>query len=88
MIETILLELNKIQIKILIVLSKGKSLTRNQLIESIKVSRTTIYDNLEKLLNVNLIRKFSKRIGNIGRPLVYWYIPKYINKKDIKELIK
>lgn len=35
-------------------------------------SRTTVYDNLEKLMKQGLVERFSKRIGKAGRSPVYW----------------
>jgi len=35
-------------------------------------SRTTVYDNLKKLLDQGLVERFSKRIGKVGRSPVYW----------------
>jgi len=34
--------------------------------------RTTIYDNLYKLLKRGLVEKFCKSNGKRGRPTVYW----------------
>jgi predicted transcriptional regulator len=47
--------------------------SRPELVEELKLPRTTIYDNLEKLLINNLIKK-SKRKNPIGRPTTIWNI--------------
>lgn len=36
--------------------------------------RTTVFDNLDKLLERGLIEKFTKNNGTRGRPPVYWKI--------------
>ncbi len=83
--------LTPIQTIIFSELSHGKSLTRGDLVKKCDSKRTTIYDNLVKLQKKKLVLKFVKRAEDNerpiwGRPIVYWYIPKYI-PKSIRENI-
>ncbi len=59
-------------------LSKGMSLTRKDFVEKFNRARTTIYDNLQKLEKRKLIRRFVRGNGLRGRPITFWYIPKYL----------
>jgi len=61
-----------LQIKILNTLEKRGALTRSDLIKYLKAPRTTIYDNLTRLQNHNLVRKFSRPTNSRGRPLVFF----------------
>lgn len=70
-----------IQTNIFTELSHGKSLTRHDLVEKLKKTRTTIYDNLLKLQKEKLVQKFSRNNEERGRPLVLWYIPRHILKE-------
>ena len=46
--------------------------TRNDLINKLNLARTTIYDNLTRLQNYNLVRKFSRPTNSRGRPEVFF----------------
>ncbi|MHA1721244.1 MAG: helix-turn-helix domain-containing protein [Promethearchaeota archaeon] len=54
------------------VLEKNGPLTRSDLVKKLSSPRTTIYDNLTRLQNHNLIRKFSRPTNSRGRPLVFF----------------
>lgn len=54
------------------VLEKNGPMTRADLVKSVDSPRTTVYDNLMRLQNFNLIRKFSRPTNNRGRPLVFF----------------
>lgn len=58
-----------------------KDLDRDALVKSLAMPRTTIYDNLSKLKAKGVIRKYIRRDGKRGRPLVFWKL-----KKEIKIL--
>ena len=49
-----------LQKTLLNVLEKNGPLTRSDLVKQLDSPRTTIYDNLTRLQNHNLIRKFSR----------------------------
>lgn len=54
------------------VLSKHGALTRDELVKSLKVPRTTIYDNLVKLIKQNKVAVEQEEANGIGRPRVYF----------------
>ncbi len=56
------------------ILEKDGPITRKELVRTLKIPRTTIYDNLLKLQRRKLIEKFSRNNGRRGRPLVFWRI--------------
>ena len=78
--------LTPIQYDLLNELSKGISLTRNDLVETLNKSRTTLYDNLEKLEKKKLIKRYRKQNGLVGRPLTFWFIPKNLLHELFKEI--
>jgi predicted transcriptional regulator len=53
-------------------LEKNGPMTRADLVKSVDSPRTTVYDNLMRLQNFNLIKKFSRPTNNKGRPLVFF----------------
>lgn len=61
-----------LQIELLNTLEKEGPLCRTDLTEKIDSPRTTIYDNLTRLQNHNLVRKFSRPTNSRGRPLVFF----------------
>ena len=61
-----------LQKTLLNVLEKNGPLTRADLVKQLASPRTTIYDNLTRLQNHNLIRKFSRPTNSRGRPLVFF----------------
>ncbi len=65
---------NPLQNNLLKLLSKSGASTRNELVNTLKVPRTTIYDNLLKLQKKKAIEKFTRNNGKRGRPLVFWKI--------------
>jgi len=81
--QTIKLD-NEIQIKIFLLLYQyPKGLTRTFISNNLKIPRTTIYDNLNPLLNKKLnkipyIKSYSIQSDLKGRPFVKFYIPKGI----------
>ena len=58
------------------ILENNGPITRRELVKTLKVPRTTIYDNLLKLQKKKMIEKFSRSSGKRGRPLVFWRITK------------
>ncbi|TFG03624.1 MAG: MarR family transcriptional regulator [Promethearchaeota archaeon] len=56
------------------ILENNGPITRRELVKTLKIPRTTIYDNLLKLQKQKLIEKFSRNNGRRGRPLVFWKI--------------
>ena len=82
------IKLNNIERILFRELNKGISLTRKGLRLNNTLPRTTIYDNLQLLLDKKLVRFYSKKTGVLGRPYVYWYIPKYVSKEVRERLLK
>jgi len=56
----------------LIELLKSGPKTRDQLVHLMHKPRTTIYDNLMRLMAENFVRKCSKSNNCRGRPLIYF----------------
>jgi len=56
------------------ILQMNGPMTRKDLVNQLKVPRTTIYDNLVKLQKRKVIEKFSRNNGKRGRPLIFWKI--------------
>jgi len=66
--------INEIQSKILKLLLKNTTMTRYELEKESKIPRTTLYDNLEKLLNMNYVNRTKRKRKSVGRPSIIWYI--------------
>jgi len=76
-ITTIFETLNKngysqLQQKILLLLIEEGPLSRKELANALNRPRTTIYDNLHKLLNKEIVKKFRKNNGSRGAPTTFW----------------
>ena len=59
------------------VLSDGVPRTRENLVSITAKPRTTVYDNLKKLLLKDKVKKKSKKLkkhNNRGRPEVFWSV--------------
>ena len=56
------------------ILENNGPITRRELVNTLKIPRTTVYDNLLKLQKKKMIEKFSRNNGRRGRPLVFWRI--------------
>lgn len=61
-----------LQKELIAVLEKNGPMTRADLVKSVDSPRTTVYDNLMRLQNYNLIKKFSRPTNARGRPLVFF----------------
>jgi len=64
--------LTPIQYNLIKKLQNNGPSTRRDLVKVLNSPRTTIYDNLLKLLKIKLIEKFTRNNGMRGRPLVFW----------------
>ncbi len=64
--------LSPIQFNLIKTLKDEGPLTRRDLVNELRIPRTTIYDNLVKLQKRKLIEKFSRNDGKRGRPLIFW----------------
>lgn len=73
-------EFPPLQRDILNYLEKNKESSRRDIVANINAPRTTIYDNLLKLLKKNLLIRYQKKTGQIGRPRVYWRL---IDAKEV-----
>ena len=56
------------------ILENDGPITRRELVRTLRIPRTTIYDNLLKLQKKKMIERFSRNNGTRGRPLVFWRI--------------
>ena len=55
----------------------SKDSHRDQIIEIVKRSRTTVYERLDKLMRRNVLDKYKKKgLHRRGRPFVYWTLQK------------
>lgn len=63
-----------LQNSLITILENNGPITRRELVKTLKIPRTTIYDNLLKLQKKKMIEKFSRNNGRRGRPLVFWRI--------------
>jgi len=63
--------LSILQCVIIDVLKRG-SMTRKEMVRELKIPRTTIYDNLNVLEKIKIVKKSTKNTGQIGRPEIYW----------------
>ena len=52
-------------------LIRGQNYERGSLMKHLNKARTTIYDNLVKLQELDIVEFYTKNEGN-GRPKVYW----------------
>ena len=75
-----MIKMNQIKMRILKVLLKDSMLTRYELTDKLKIPRSTLYDNLQNLLEKNFINRIKVHSKRVGRPRVKWYI----NKEMIK----
>ena len=67
------IEIPKLQQRIIKLLSKNSSMTRNKISNSLKVARSTLYYNLLKLVDRELIKKVRQASGGkAGRPFVIY----------------
>jgi len=66
--------LTPLQHNLIKTLKLNGAITRRELVKSLNVPRTTIYDNLLKLQKRKIIEKFTRNNGKRGRPLVFWKI--------------
>lgn len=68
-----------LQKELLHVLEKHGPMTRAELVKNVDSPRTTVYDNLMRLNNYNLIKKFSRPTNSRGRPLVFFKLTEEAN---------
>ena len=66
--------LTPLQDSLIKILYEKGPVTRKELVNHLRIPRTTIYDNLLKLQKRKLLEKFTRNYGNRGRPLVFWKI--------------
>ena len=63
---------NPLQTNLLNLLEKNGPLTRDQMVIMLERARTTIYDNLKVLIEMNLVKRFSRQVNARGRPVVFF----------------
>jgi len=73
--------LNTLQ-KRIINLLKLDDMIRRDLVDILGVARTTIFDNLDKLMMLKIVDKYTVNQGIRSRPLVFWSL----NQTKLKEL--
>ncbi len=72
--------LTNIQIKIVELLWRDNLFSRSTFVKELDTARTTIYDNLKKLLERNVIIKESMHNDKRGRPHILWSLSsEYVN---------
>ena len=59
---------------ILKVIRENGPITRNELVNIIKLPRSTLFDNLNKLTRENILKTTSVPNGKRGRPQIMWSI--------------
>lgn len=72
MIEDVMF--SPLQIELVEALNKKGPMTRSELVASIDKPRTTVYDNLMRLMAHNLVKKYSRPTNSRGRPLVFFKV--------------
>lgn len=70
-----------------LLINKEFGLMRSSIQEILLIPRTTIYDNLEKLMRKNYVQYYTKKTSKIGRPSVYFYINKKIKNLFYNDII-
>jgi len=74
----------KLQKDIICSLYKYGAQTRRQLVNQFNKPRTTIYDHIVKLMQLNLVRKYTRpRRNERGRPNVFFKLTDNENIRDI-----
>jgi predicted transcriptional regulator len=76
---SVILPFTELQLKLLACLDYNGPLTRKELVRKLERPRTTIFDNLTKLQEQGLVKKYSRNNGKRGRPYVYWKIKMNLN---------
>lgn len=66
--------LSPLELKLINILELKGARTRVELVEYLNLPRTTVYDNLMRLINKNLVEKFNRHQKSRGRPLVFFRI--------------
>jgi predicted transcriptional regulator len=86
MFHDILRGLSPLGRNILGILKSGRK-ERRELVEILDQPRTTIYDNIQRLINNGLVKKYSEPLGGRGRPTVYYQLrmlPEFMMKEIAK----
>lgn len=65
-------DLNDRQKRIYNHIEKKQPIDRQKLSDDLKIPRSTIYDNIEKLIEQNLISKYRKQINTRGSSNVFY----------------
>jgi len=70
-----------------LLINRDFGLTRKSIVETLLIPRTTVYDNLEILMRKKLVKYYTKKTSNRGRPTVYFYINPKIKQEFLKQQI-
>jgi predicted ArsR family transcriptional regulator len=76
-------EMRPLQIEILNLLKEKGPMSRQELVRTIGIPRTTIYDNLFNLVLYKILQKYKNKIGARGRPQVYYKIFEETKEPDV-----
>ena len=59
--------------------------TRQELVDILGIPRTTIHDNVAKLIKKGLVRKYPYHEGKQGRPLIVYEVEKggYLEAEEV-----
>ncbi|MHA1871277.1 MAG: helix-turn-helix domain-containing protein [Promethearchaeota archaeon] len=65
-------KLKPLHIQLINILKTHGPLSRPELVKILNKPRTTIYDNLNQLMQKDLIKKFNRQLNSRGRPIVFF----------------
>ena len=61
-----------LQKQLMNMLEENGPMTRPQMVKEVAKPRTTVYDNLMRLYQHNIVKKFSRPTNNRGRPHTFF----------------
>ncbi len=77
-------DLISIQHTLVMYLLENGAKTRDELLNELKIPKTTLYDNLRKLEIRGIVLRSSKLDGKKGRPPICWQVDNIYNLKSFK----
>lgn len=66
--------LTSIQKRLLKIMEEHGPTERRTFVKLLNTPRTTVYDNLLKLMNRDIVKKSKSNNGKRGRPISYWQL--------------
>ena len=77
-------EMSPIMVKILLVLYEKKCMEYQELSDILNTPLSTLHDTILKLLSFNMLKKYQRYTGKLGRPFVKLMLNwGYINSNDL-----